>query len=226
MSGVERWTPTVGTPQGAVISPLLANIYLHPLDKLMTSSGFRMIRFADDFVIMCETAEKAAEALAMVRKWVEENGLTLHPDKIHIGNCMIKGEGFEFLGYRFEAGTKDIRNKSLMKLRERLRGLTKRYNRNSLSEILELVNRVLTGWYNYFKFIRKRSFKFIDGFIRRRLRAMLLRRNKRKGFGKSKAIHMRWPNSFFAKEGYYSLEKRADEERRKINAYNNRNRLF
>ena len=226
MTEAEKWKPTVGTPQGAVISPLLANIYLHPLDKLMTANGFRMVRYADDFVIMCKEAHKAEEALEMVKRWVEENGLTLHPDKIHIGDCMAEGEGFEFLGYRFEAGKKNIRKKSLLKLRDRLRGLTKRNCQYSLPVILSSVNRVLSGWYNYFKYIVASSFKQIDGFVRRRLRAMLLRRNKRKGFGKSKAIHMRWPNAFFAKEGYIALESRAREERNQIKAKLNVNKLF
>jgi RNA-directed DNA polymerase len=185
-----------------------------------------MVRYADDFVIMCKEAHKAKEALAIVKEWVESNGLTLHPDKIHTGDCMVVGEGFDFLGYRFEAGKKDVRKKSLLKLRERLRGLTKRNNPRSLEVIVKSINQVLTGWYNYFRNIVPISFKYIDGFIRRRLRAMLIRRNKSKGFGKSKAVHMRWPNSFFAKEGYISLESRAIEERRQIAIKQNIKRLF
>jgi RNA-directed DNA polymerase len=226
MTEAERWKPTMGTPQGAVISPLLANIYLHPLDCLMTSNGFKMVRYADDFVIMCKEEHKATEALEMVKRWVEENGLTLHPDKIHVGDCMVVGEGFDFLGYRFEAGKKDIRKKSLLKLRERLRPLTKRNNPKSMKDILAEVNRVLSGWYNYFKYIKASSFKSIDGFIRRRLRAMLLRRNKSKGFGKSYRVHVRWPNSFFAREGYISLVERSTKERNAIKAKAKQNRLF
>jgi RNA-directed DNA polymerase len=226
MTEAERWKPTMGTPQGAVISPLLANIYLHPLDCLMTSKGFKMVRYADDFVIMCKERHKANEALEMVKRWVEENGLTLHPDKIHVGDCMVAGEGFEFLGYKFEAGSKDIRKKSLLKLRERLRPLTKRNNPKSLGDLLAAINRILSGWYNYFKYIRASSFKAIDGFIRRRLRAMLVRRNKSKGFGKSYALHVKWPNAFFAKEGYLSLEQRAKKERKVIQSKSGQKRLF
>jgi len=97
MDGVKQWKPKVGTPQGAVISPLLANIYLHPLDKLLTGLGFRMVRYADDFVILCQSGEEAQQALCHVRAWVEENGLILHPDKTHIGNCHVRGEGFDFI---------------------------------------------------------------------------------------------------------------------------------
>ena len=78
--GLERWTPTEGTPQGAVISPLLANLYLHPLDEYLASRGYRMVRYADDFVVLCRSQEEAVAALAEVRDWVVTNGLTLHPD--------------------------------------------------------------------------------------------------------------------------------------------------
>ena len=88
----------------AVISPLLANIHLDPLDVLMAERGYRMVRYADDFVILCRSREEADEALALVGSWVTENGLTLHPEKTHVGDCTVVGEGFEFLGYRFEAG--------------------------------------------------------------------------------------------------------------------------
>ena len=84
MKGMERWTPTTGTPQGAVISPLLANIYLHPFDLLMEEDGYKMVRYADDFVIQCRTPEEASRALELVRGWVAENGLTLHPTKTKV----------------------------------------------------------------------------------------------------------------------------------------------
>ena len=105
LRGMERWTPTTGTPQGAVISPLLANIYLHPLDEVMAAHGYQMVRYADDFVVLCASREAAEAALAEIRAWVAENGLSLHPDKTHVGDCRQPGRGFDFLGYRFEAGT-------------------------------------------------------------------------------------------------------------------------
>ena len=108
VKGVERWTPVGGTPQGAVISPLLANVYLHPLDTLMREHGYRMVRYADDFVVLCQTAGEAQAGLAKVRAWVEENGLTLNPDKTHVGDCREQGQGFDFLGYRFEAVTEEV----------------------------------------------------------------------------------------------------------------------
>jgi RNA-directed DNA polymerase len=78
---MKRWRPTGGTPQGAVISPLLANLYLHPLDCQMQQRGYRMVRYADDFVVLCQTAETAHAALEEVRSWVEQNGLSLNVDK-------------------------------------------------------------------------------------------------------------------------------------------------
>jgi RNA-directed DNA polymerase len=89
----KTWTPTKGTPAGAVLSPLLANIYLHDLDELMTNRGYRMVRYADDFVTLCRTEEEAKTALAVVRQWMAENGLMLHPEKTHIGNCTIEADG-------------------------------------------------------------------------------------------------------------------------------------
>jgi RNA-directed DNA polymerase len=126
MSGMESWTPTVGSPQGAVISPLLANIYLHPLDELMAGHGDKMARYADDFVVLCQSREEAEAALALIRAWVGENGLSLHPDKTYIGNFRKKGQDFSFLGYSFEGKRRHVRKKSLGKLKKKIRQKTKR----------------------------------------------------------------------------------------------------
>ena len=126
MDGLEQWTPTEGTPQGGVISPLLANVYLHPLDEFMASHGYKMVRYADDFVVLCQSREEAEAALALIRVWVAENGLSLHPDKTHIGNCWKKGEGFSFLGYSFEGKRRHVRKKSLDRLKDKIRAKTKR----------------------------------------------------------------------------------------------------
>lgn len=205
MHGLERWTPTGGTPQGAVISPLLANLYLHPLDLLMASKGYRMVRYADDFVVVCRTAEEAEAALAEVRAWVEETGLTLHPDKTRVGNCLEAGQGFDFLGYRFETGRRWVRKKSLKAMKDKLRSKTGRKRGVSLKSIIEELNPILRGWFGYFKHAHKLEFARLDGFIRRRLRALLRKREKRPGFGRCHADHMRWPNAFFAKQGLFTL---------------------
>jgi RNA-directed DNA polymerase len=203
--GLEKWTPTGGTPQGAVISPLLANIYLHPLDVHMTRQGYAMVRYADDFVILCPTAEDAANALEEIKAWVEANGLTLHPDKTHLGDCRIEGQGFEFLGYRFEAGQRWVRSKSLMALKDKVRAFTRRTRGDSLGRIIADLNPMLRGWYGYFKHAHGRVFQTLDALIRRRLRALLRKQEKRPGYGRCYADHCRWPNAFFAAAGLFTM---------------------
>ncbi len=205
MRGTERWTPTAGAPQGAVISPLLANIYLHPLDERMAALDYRMVRYADDFVILCRSREEAAAALAEIRHWVEDNGLDLHPDKTHVGDCRQPGEGFDFLGYRFEAGRRWVRKKSLKRFRDSIRAKTGRSRGDSLARIVADLNPMLKGWFGYFKHAYKTEFDPLDGFIRRRLRALLRKQDKRPGFGLCHLDHKRWPNAFFAAAGLFAL---------------------
>ena len=200
-----RWRPMGGTPQGAVISPLLANLYLHPLDVLMEDGGYRMVRYADDFVILCRSRETATAALEKVRTWVAENGLTLHPDKTHIGDCLQAGEGFEFLGYRFEAGRRSVRKKSLQRLKERIREKTRRTRGDSLARIVKDLNPMLKGWFAYFKHAHERTFSTLDAQIRRRLRALLRKQEKRPGFGRCHDDHRRWPNAYFAGAGLFAM---------------------
>lgn len=205
MQDMRRWTPTGGTPQGGVISPLLANIYLHPLDVLMQREGYRMVRYADDFVILCRNREDSLRALETVRGWVEENGLTLHPDKTHVGDCRQPGEGFEFLGYRFEAGQRQVRKKSLQRLKEKMRQKTRRTRGASLAQIVSDLNPMLRGWFGYFKHAHERTFSTLDAQIRRRLRAILRKQEKRPAFGRSLNDHLRWPNRFFAEAGLFAM---------------------
>lgn len=205
LKGLERWTPTEGSPQGAVISPLLANIYLDPLDKALAANGYRMVRYADDFVILCRSREEADAALAEVRAWVRENGLTLHPTKTHVGDCRSPGQGFEFLGYRFEAGRRFVRKKSMDKLKDTIRIKTKRTRGESLERVIADLNRTLRGWFGYFKQAHHRTFDIVDGFTRRRLRALLRKQEKRPGMGNCRADHERWTNAFFANAGLFAL---------------------
>src|SRR6266699_1312601 len=205
MQDLQRWTPTEGTPQGAVISPLLANSYLHPLDELMAAHGYRMVRYADDFVVLCKSHEEADAALATIRAWVLDNGLRLHPDKTHVGDCRQAGQGFEFLGYRFEAGRRWVRKKSLNRLKNRIRERTRRTRGQSLEQIIASLNRVLRGWFGYFKYAHPATFIALDKFIRRRLRAILSKQEKRPGSGRCRADHQRWPNIFFAQAGLLAL---------------------
>jgi len=211
LKGLERWSPTGGTPQGGVLSPLLANIYLDPLDRLMAERGYRMVRYADDFVILTGSREEADAALALVRDWVAENGLTLHPEKMRVGDCRRSGEGFEFLGYRFEAGRRDVRKKSFDRVKDTIREKTRRRRGDSLECVIADLNRTLRGWFGYFKHAHPFIFQTLDGFIRRRLRALLRRQEKRRGLGNSLADCRRWPNAFCATSGF---ECRSDNHSR------------
>ena len=206
LRGLERWTPTAGTPQGAVISPLLANVYLHPLDELMAARGYRMVRYADDFVVLCGRRREAEAALAVIQDWVARAGLRLHPEKTHLGDCRQKGQGFEFLGYRFEAGKRFVRKKSLSRLKDSIRAKTRRTRGTSLSRIVADLNPVLRGWFGYFKHAHPKTFEIVDKFTRRRLRAVLRKQKKRPGFGRCLNDHRRWPNAFFAAAGLFTLE--------------------
>ncbi len=206
MTETARWQPDAGTPQGAVLSPLLANLYLHPLDLLMEQSGYRMVRYADDFVILCATADEAQAALREVSAWVTANGLILHPDKTKVGDCQQPGQGFDFLGYRFEAGMRFVRAKSLTAFKDKLRARTIRSRGDSLERIVADINPMLRGWFEYFKHARPRLFRILDGMARRRLRAILRKQEKRPGRGRCVADHIRWPNAFFANMGLFTLQ--------------------
>jgi len=205
MRDMARWTPTEGTPQGSAISPLLANIYLHPLDELMAARGYRMVRYADDFVVLCKSREEADAALAEIRAWVADNGLRLHPDKTHVGDCRLAGQGFEFLGYRFEAGRRFVRKKSLNRLKDSIRAKTRRTRGDSLARVVADLNRTLRGWFAYFKHAHPRTFIVLDKLIRRRLRSLLRKQEKRPGFGATRDDHQRWPIAFFADAGLLAL---------------------
>jgi len=198
------WQPTRrGTPQGGVISPLLANLYLDPLDRQMAAAGWAMVRYANDFVILCRTEAEAQTALAAVQFWVSEAGLTLHPEKTRVVDASVPG-GFDFLGYHFERGMKWPRQKSLMKLKERVRAKTSRLDGRSLSEIITDVNGSLRGWYAYFQHSKANVFASVDGYVRRRLRSVLQWREDGVGKGIG-ATHQRWPNEWFARCGLLNL---------------------
>jgi RNA-directed DNA polymerase len=203
MTDMACWQPTTGTPQGAVLSPLLANLYLHPLDLLMEESGHRMVRYADDFVILCRSEGEALAALRQVAAWVVANGLTLHPDKTRVGDSRQPGQGFEFLGYRFEAGRRLVRQKSLTALKDKVRSKTIRSRGDSLERIVDDLNPLLRGWFGYFKHATPALYGVLDGFVRRRLRAILRKQDKRPGIGRCAADHQRWPNAFFAAHGLF-----------------------
>jgi RNA-directed DNA polymerase len=201
MEELRTWTPEAGVPQGAVLSPVLSNAYLNPLDHRMAELSFQMVRYADDFVILCRTPEEAAAALAEVRQWVETNGLTLHPDKTHIVDS--RETSFSFLGYSFRGKLRFPRSKSHQKFVDRIRELTPRKSGESLDVMIQRINRSTQGWFNYFRYCHWSIFRKYDGMIRRRLRRMLLKRNRRNRQRLSRT--QRWPNAYFTKHGFISL---------------------
>ena len=205
MDGLKRWQPEKGTPQGAVISPLLSNIYLDPLDKLMSEHDYEMIRYADDFVILCQNEQQAQHALDDVGQWMVANGLQLHPEKTRLVDATQRN-GFDFLGYHFERGMKWPRKKSMKKLRVNIRKLTRRNNGNSLKRIISNINPILRGWFGFFKHSFWNIFPGVDGWVRMRLRSITRKRRGGKGRGRGND-HLRWNNAYFERLGLYSTTK-------------------
>jgi RNA-directed DNA polymerase len=204
LEDLKYWTPERGTPQGAVISPLLSNIYLHEVDKLVTAAGYEMVRYADDFVILCRSQQESGEALSVATELAAERGLTLHSDKTSVVATHEAGQGFDFLGYHFENGTRWPRKKSLKKFKDTIRGKTRRSNGRSMAAIIEDVNKTTIGWFGYFKHSNRWIFKVLDGWIRRRLRSILRGYNKGKGISRGRD-NICWPNQYFRDLGYFSL---------------------
>jgi len=206
MEDLAVWSPEQGTPQGAVISPLLANLYLHSVDVAMRHAGFHMVRYADDFVILCRSPQEAETALRLAQELTVAKGLTLHPEKTRLVDARVRGMGFDFLGYHFERGPRWPRKKSLKKRKDTIRGKTRRCNGKSLSAIIADVNVTLRGWFGYFKHSNQRTFPGLDGWVRRRLRSILRTQSKRKGISRG-YDNIRWPKRFFRDHGFFSLEE-------------------
>jgi RNA-directed DNA polymerase len=207
------WKPTDnGTPQGAVISPLLANIYLNPLDHLMAQGGKEMVRYADDFVILCDSEQAAKETLEQVRQWMAAAGLTLHPTKTRIVNATQRG-GFDFLGYHFERGYRWPREKSLDKIKDSIRQQTGRLNPKPMRDICAGLNKTLRGWFEYFRHSHGNVYEELDKYVRGRVRAILRRRRKGKGRARGSDFQ-RWPNAYFATIGLFSLATARRQSRR------------
>jgi RNA-directed DNA polymerase len=202
LEGLAQWTVDDGTPQGAVVSPLLANLYLDPLDHAVAAAGYEMVRYADDFVILCRTAEAAQQALALVQRWTAAAGLRLHPTKTHLVDMHQPG-GFDFLGYHFERDRRWPRQKSVQTLKDAVRQKTPRTRGQSLALIIDDVNRSLRGWFAYFQHSHG-TFVALDGWVRTRLRNILRKRRHRRG-GACGWDLQRWPNTFFTAQGLFSL---------------------
>ena len=203
LDGMDEWTPSSGAPQGAVLSPLLSNVYLDPLDHLLADAGIEMVRYADDFVLLCRTREAAEAALSLVQSWVAAAGLTLHPTKTRIVDSRV--ESFAFLGFEFRGEKHWPRKKSLQKLKDSLRSKTHRTSGESLQCVIVQLNQALRGWFGYFKHSSYRNvFQDLDQWLRGRLRSILRKRRGGRGRGRGKDHH-RWRNRYFTDLGLFSL---------------------
>jgi RNA-directed DNA polymerase len=206
-----------GTPQGGVISPLLANIYLNPLDHLMTNSKHEMVRYADDMVILCPSAEAANEVLQALREWSGQAGLTLHPEKTRIVDMGQPKAYLDFLGYRFWRGKTSgdirrfIRPKSEKKFKASLKPLTRRTNGQSLKAIAQDLRPKLQGFFGYFKHASEKSLRAMDGWIRGRMRSILRKRAGLQGRARGNDHH-RWSDHYFAQLGLFSLKAAQETE--------------
>jgi len=232
MEDLTEWTPEAGVPQGAVLSPVLSNVYLNPLDHLMAEKGFEMIRYADDRrgrrdsaagvardrtakgdrlaetnrprrVILCRSEFAAEAALEEIREWVAANGLELHPTKTQVVDS--RETSFSFLGYSFRGKLRFPRAKSHRKMMDRINELTSRKSGQSLECILQRLAPVFRGWFNYFRHCTWNIFDAYDTRVRKRLRRMLLKRHRRNRQRQSRTV--RWPNTYFADHGFRSLRE-------------------
>lgn len=203
------WRPTeVGTPQGGVISPLLSNVYLDGLDWTLHFAGWELVRYADDFVILCRTRGQAEEVLTLVRHWCEGAGLQLHPEKTRLVDLSVPG-GFDFLGYHFESAGRWPRQKSMCGIKHKLHARTRRNCGENLAELVrETLTPLLRGWWSYFRYSTNAGdFRALDGYVRSRLRAILRKRCGQHGRSTGRD-HQRWPNRYFDELGLLCLEQR------------------
>jgi RNA-directed DNA polymerase len=209
---MESWTPVSGTPQGAVLSPLLANIYLHAFDARMADAGHEVVRYADDFVVLCRTREEAETAMAKAVEILNSMGLQMHPEKSRVVDA--GAEQFQFLGYVFGSGTRWPRDGSLQKLRDSIRAKTPRSGGEALRVVVKKVNRTLRGWYGYFRHGTGNVFEEVDAFVRRRLRSIRRQYDGRSGAARNGNDNLRYPNSYFQALDLFSMSSEHAKERR------------
>jgi RNA-directed DNA polymerase len=209
-----------------LLGPALANLYLHALDLLMQANGVEMVRYADDFVLLCRDRAQAEAALERVPSWMQEHELQLHPDKTRLVEMSQTGGGFAWpapagaalraacgrlsrsarlRGYHFHhGGRRWPRRKSVQKLQAALKPLTQRNPRTSLHELIQPVSAKLRGWFGYFRHSTRTVFRTLDQWVRERLRAILRQRARKRGRSRG-YDRPRWPKAYFARHGLFSL---------------------
>jgi hypothetical protein len=189
-----------GVPQGGVFSPLASNVLLTPFDREMRRKGYRLTRYADDWVVTCKTRAQAQAAMVFAKKVLNKLGVNLNKDKTRIVNVR---QGFEFLGYKIKRGSKPLRlpahkiksgvqqgalyaypkNKSITHFREQIRKRTTRRSPRSTQEIVDELNPVIRGWGNYYcKAHVRKLFAMLDRWIVRRLWSQRYKRWRNAGW--------------------------------------------
>jgi RNA-directed DNA polymerase len=207
---------TIGTPQGGVISPLLANIVLNHLDWQLHAAGYHFVRYADDFVVVCQTHRQAQEALTLVKRVLEGDlGLQLSAEKTKVTTY---GKGYEFLGFSLSSRSRRMREKSVQKFKAKIRELTIR-KRNLDAEVIQKLNRVIRGTANYFaaSFSTCRwTFQKLDSWLRMRLRCMKLKRKNYHDNGKLRVGYFRRKLGLLTLEEFCTIRNALGEARRVI----------
>jgi group II intron reverse transcriptase/maturase len=186
----------IGTPQGGVISPLLANVYLHYFDERMAKLGYEVVRYADDFLVLCGSEKEAREALSYVEEVLRELELTLHPEKTRLKNF---SEGIDFLGFTVYISHKVPQKEAVRKYKEAVKRVTRRNLPINLKMVIQKLNPIVIGWGNYFKIANVNwLYKGLDGWTRMRLRAF---KEKKKSYLSNRRI----TNAFLRNLGLKSL---------------------
>jgi group II intron reverse transcriptase/maturase len=196
--------PERGSPQGGVISPWLSNLVLDDLDKVLEAKGYRHVRYADDFVVLCQTREEAAEAMKVVREVLDELKLSLQEAKTRVSGFL---EGFEFLGFRIRSTRLGVRQKAIDSFKDKVRSITCRQQGRNVEAVIGDLNPVLRGWSRYFGVAEVSTlFRSLDAWIRVRIRSF--RRKKI-----SRNHNWQLPNRMLERWGLLSLTSCRPEKR-------------
>lgn len=193
-------TALAGTPQGGVISPILANIYLNDFDHKIDKAGLKLVRYADDFVILCKTVNQATSASKMVKDIMKSLDLELAEAKTQVTEYW---RGFEFLGYHFQkfyGNRKWPRRKAIDSFKDKIRQATRRQQPKNVKMVIAQLNPIIRGWGHYFKYGEvKGKYQELDSWTRMRLRSFL--EKKKWPSGKN----WKYPNDHFKNLGLVSL---------------------
>ena len=194
--GLRLKESVIGVPQGGVISPLLANIYLHYLDVRMAELGYEMVRYADDFLVLCKDEKEAKNALYHVKEILKTLDLRLHPEKTKIKNF---SEGIGFLGFTVFLDHKVPQKEAVKRYKDAVRRVTRRSLPINLEMVIQRLNPIIIGWGNYFKIANVNwLYKSLDSWTRMRLRAF---KEKKKSY----LSNLRITNTFMKDLGLKSL---------------------